>query len=166
MPLTCDVDVWLVSLDTDGEIILSPDEEFRAARFRFEADRTRWTRARSALRAILADRTGAPAVEIRFDLGPHGKPALVGGAGIEFSLSHAGSWAMIAVTQGVPVGVDIERIREKLNIAALLERLGETDARGSPADLFGVWTRREAKTKALGGALMDAPRDPVQGKRQ
>lgn len=157
MPLLCDVDVWLVPLEEAGEIILSPDEELRAARFRFEADRTHWIRAHSALRAILADRTGIPAGEIRFTLGPHGKPALTDSNGVEFSLSHSGNWAMIAVTQGVPVGVDIERIRENVDMAPLLKRLGETNLSGSPAGLYGTWTRREAMTKAVGGALMDRP---------
>jgi len=149
--------VWLVSLEDEGEIILSPDEELRAARFRFEADRTRWIRAHSALRSILADRTGIPAGEIRFNLGAHGKPAVTEGNGVEFSLSHSGNWAMVAVTQGVPVGVDIERIRENVDMVPLLKRLGETNLSGSPAELYGTWTRREAMTKAAGGALMDAP---------
>lgn len=149
--------MWLVSLEDEGEIILSPDEELRAARFRFEADRTRWIRAHSALRSILADRTGIPAGEIRFNLGAHGKPAVTEGNGVEFSLSHSGNWAMVAVTQGVPVGVDIERIRENVDMVPLLKRLGETNLSGSPAELYGTWTRREAMTKAAGGALMDAP---------
>jgi 4'-phosphopantetheinyl transferase len=79
------------------------------------------------------------------------------GGGIEFSLSHAGSWAMVAVTRGVPVGVDIERIRENVNMAELLQRLGVTKLPDSQAGLFRAWTRREAMTKALGGALMDQP---------
>jgi 4'-phosphopantetheinyl transferase len=156
------VDVWLVSLESDGETVLSPDEEIRAVRFRFESDRAHWTRARSALRIILSQRTGIPAGQIRFTLGPHGKPALAGASGltgVEFSLSHSGTWAMVAVTQGVPVGVDIERIRENVNMAALLRRLGEQnlpEPQTGPG-LFDLWTRREAMTKAVGGALLDAP---------
>jgi 4'-phosphopantetheinyl transferase len=131
----------------------------RASRFRFEPVRARWIRARSALRNILAGVAGIPAAELRFTLGPHGKPSLANVTGIEFSLSHAGSWAMIAVTRGVPVGIDIERIRENVNMAGLLRRLGETKVsdNDSPADLFRAWNRREAMTKALGGALMQQP---------
>jgi 4'-phosphopantetheinyl transferase len=153
----CDVDVWLVSLESDAETILSPDEEIRAARFRFEPDRARWTRARSALRLILSHSTGIPPEQIRFTLGPHGKPALANHTGVEFSLSHSGTWAMVAVTRGVPVGVDIERIRENVNMAALLRRLGETSLPAGQNDLFNAWTRREAMTKAVGGALLDTP---------
>jgi phosphopantetheinyl transferase len=35
--------------------------------------------------------------------------------------------------------------------------LGETNPEGSRAALFSRWTRREAMSKAIGGALMDAP---------
>jgi len=149
------VDVWLISLDEDAEIVLSADEQLRAARFRFDRDRTRWTRAHSALRLILARPTGIAAAELRFAFGPHGKPSVGSGGDIEFSLSHAGSWAMIAVTRGVPVGVDIERIREDVNMPALLKRLGEVDLPDTKAGLYRAWTRREATSKAVGGALFD-----------
>jgi 4'-phosphopantetheinyl transferase len=68
----CDVDVWLVSLI--GEPVpdtLSEDEIIRAARFRFESDRARWVRARSALRTILGKCAGSSGAEIQFVFGPH-----------------------------------------------------------------------------------------------
>jgi 4'-phosphopantetheinyl transferase len=151
--------VWLISLESGGETILSPDEEIRAARFRFEPDRAHWIRARSALRIILSQCAGIPAAQIRFTLGPNGKPALAEDTSVEFNLSHSGTWAMVAVTRGVPVGVDIERIRENVDVAALLRRLGETSLPDTQTafGLFNAWTRREAMTKAVGGALFDKP---------
>ena len=157
MAETCNVDVWLIPLQRETAIILSPDEEVRAARFRFERDRVHWSRARSVLRTILGGCAGIPASNVEFVLGPHGKPSLTGSGDIEFNLSHAGDWAMVAVTRSVPVGVDIERIRDNVDMAALLHRLGERDLSTSQAGLFSAWTRREAVTKAVGGALMEAP---------
>ena len=166
MTQTCDVDVWLVSLEADPAdepanephaSVLSPDEILRAARFRFESDRARWVCARTALRTILGDYAGLPPEEIQFTFGPHGKPGLMASSGIEFSLSHAGNWAMVAVTRGVPVGIDIERIRDNVDMAALLRRLGVTDLPEGRSNLFRAWNRREAMTKAVGGALMDTP---------
>lgn len=152
---TCDVDVWLVSLEKEGEVALSEDEEIRAARFHFEHDRIHWIRAHSALRLILAKTLGTAPLELRFSVGSHGKPALIDGGGLEFNLSHAGSWAALAVARNVPVGVDIERIRENVDMAALLRRLGETSIPESGIDLYRAWTRREATSKAAGGALFD-----------
>jgi 4'-phosphopantetheinyl transferase len=157
--------VWLLTLGSDTATgpgneaygLLSPDEKLRAARFRFEADRARWVRARSALRTILADCTAIPAADLQFILGRHGKPGLAGGSYIEFSLSHAGNWAMVAVTRSVPVGIDIERIRDNVDIAALLRRVGVTDLPEDRTSLFRAWNRREAMTKAVGGALLDQP---------
>src|SRR3954468_21035567 len=105
----CEVDIWTVPLETPRSIILSPEEHARAARFRLDRDRVRWSNARSALRSILAERLDCDPLEIQFALGPHGKPAV---ANLEFNLSHSGGWAMIAVTRTVPVGIDIEQIRE------------------------------------------------------
>jgi phosphopantetheinyl transferase len=68
---------------------------------------------------------------------------------------------MIAVSRSIPVGVDIERIRQKIDMVPLLHRLGETDLPGETQQLYQVWTRREAKSKAAGGALFDKPADNI-----
>ncbi len=149
------MEVWLVSLENEGESALSEDEEIRAARFHFEQDRVRWIRAHSALRLILAKILGAAPRELRFSVGSHGKPSLMDGGGIEFNLSHAGSWAAVAVARNVPVGVDIERIRENVDMATLLRRLGESSIPETSVDMYRAWTRREATSKAAGGALFD-----------
>lgn len=149
------MDIWLAPLKEESETVLSGDEKVRAARFHFEQDRVRWTRAHSVLRLILSRCSGIPPLDLRFTTGPHGKPALASGGGIEFNLSHAGDWALIGVTRNVPIGVDIERIRENVNMAALLRRLGETDIPENQEALYRAWTRREATSKAAGGMLFD-----------
>ena len=75
---------------------------------------------------------------------------------MRFNLSHARGRAMIAVSERVPVGIDIEAIRE-IQIDKLLRRIGETCVQGTKEQLFQVWTRREARTKALGSPLMEIP---------
>ena len=155
------VDLWTVSLKKPSPGHLSEDEIARANRFKFEDDRIRWTRARSALRVILSRYAGDDPGRLAFIYGKHGKPALLPFSDIEFNLSHAGDWAMIAVTRSIPVGVDIERIRPDVDMVPLLERLGETDLPQTTQELHQVWTRREAKSKATGGALFDKPSDHV-----
>jgi 4'-phosphopantetheinyl transferase len=156
---TCAVELWTIPLTRECPTHLSEDEVPRANRFRFEEDRIRWIRARSSLRLILSRYAGSDPAELVFSYGKHGKPALVGANGVEFNLSHARDWAMVAVARYVPVGVDIERMRANVDIAALLRRLGETDLPQAETELYQAWTRREARTKAEGVALFTKPAD-------
>jgi 4'-phosphopantetheinyl transferase len=155
----CPVDVWTIALEQPRPALLIPDEEARAARFHFEADRVRWTHARSALRTVLSRYLRVAPLDISFTIGPHGKPAV---EGLEFNLSHAGTWAMIAVSHCAPVGIDLESIRPNVEIGGLLLRIGETEVTGSQAQLFQVWARREARTKATGGPLMEIPQGDLR----
>jgi 4'-phosphopantetheinyl transferase len=155
------VDIWTVSLTTASPSHLSEDEVARANRFKFDEDRVRWTRARSSLRLILSMYAGEDPARLTFVYGAHGKPVLLPVSDIEFNLSHAGDWALIAVTRSIPVGVDIERIRPHVDIAALLRRLGETDLPETKQELYQRWTTREAKSKATGGALFDTPPENI-----
>lgn len=153
------VDVWTIALDLARPLLLTEEETIRAARFRFERDRLRWTNARSALREVLARQLRAEPLNVRFTFGPHGKPAV---EGVEFNISHSREWALIALAGSIPVGIDIEAIREDVDIAKLLRRIGEPGPEGSAKDLFQAWTRREAKTKALGIPLMEIPGEDVR----
>ena len=155
------VELWTFPLTREVPTHLSEDEVSRANRFRFERDRVRWIRARSSLRMILSRYAGEDPGNLGFTCGKYGKPALLPFTEVQFNLSHAGDWAIVAVAQSVPVGVDIERIRNNVDMAALLRRLGETDLPASITDLYSRWTRREAKTKAVGGALFDKPPDDI-----
>jgi 4'-phosphopantetheinyl transferase len=163
---TLPVDLWTIPLALACPTHLSPDESARAIRFRFEDDRIRWTRARSSLRQVLSTYAGSDPDRLRFVYGENGKPALQSPTDIEFNLSHAGEWAMIAVTRSIPVGVDIEHIRSNIEMADLLRRLGETNIPDTipaqfQASLFQLWTRREAKSKAVGAGLFDQPPSDV-----
>ncbi len=154
---TSPVDLWTIPLTTPCPTHLSESEQTRANRFHFEEDRIRWTRARSSLRRILSTYTGIDPEALSFTYGEHGKPALSPLTDIEFNLSHAGDWAMIAVSRSIPVGVDIERIRPDVDGAALLRRLGDTGLPATIPALFQAWTQREAKSKAAGGPLFHPP---------
>jgi 4'-phosphopantetheinyl transferase len=154
---TLPVDLWTIPLALACPTNLSPDESARAIRFRFEDDRMRWTRARSSLRQVLSTYAGGDPDRLRFVYGENGKPALQSPTDIEFNLSHAGDWAMIAVTRSIPVGVDIEQIRANVDMAALLQRLGETGIPETIPAQFQAWTGREAKSKAVGAGLFDKP---------
>lgn len=142
-------------------MLLSSEEEQRAARFYFEQDRLRWARARSALRQVLSKELALEPLALEFTLGTHGKPSLRGG-GIEFNLSHSGVWALIAISHSSLVGIDIERVRKTADIGRLLRRVGEeAPPEDSREALFQRWASREARTKATGTPLMETPADDV-----
>lgn len=156
------VDVWRADLTAVGEeleVLLCAEERERAARLRSERDRVLWARSRGVLRALLGRYLNHDPRELRFALGPHGKPTLLPegpapatapspapatapapAADLRFNLSHSGTVALYAVTAGREVGVDIECARERYT-----------------AEFLRAWVAREAAVKCLGLALAASP---------
>lgn len=137
-------------------------ERRRGARYRFPAHRRRFLAARAGLRAILALYLDIDPASIALAAGPSGKPRLADGHGIEFNLAHSGDVALVAVTSGRPVGVDVERMRRGIPYERLAERFFApsevTALRSLPAPIrsagfFACWTRKEAWLKASGHGL-------------
>jgi 4'-phosphopantetheinyl transferase len=166
-----EVHIWRIDLTKqDDEIqryrrVLSADEIERADRFYFERDRRRFTVAREAMRDILSRYTALPAMDLCFSYGPKGKPELSGGleqSGIKFNLSHSAEIALLAVTRGLTVGVDIEWIQADFATDDIAERFfSATEVqtlRSLPTDqraeaFFSCWTRKESYIKAIGEGL-------------
>ena len=106
----------------------------------------------------------APA-DLQFDLGRNGKPRLgstFAKDGLKFNLSHSHEVALIAVTRGREIGVDVERVREDFGFAEVAERYftaKEVSAiRALPEGLqrqafYKCWTSKEAFLKAKGVGL-------------
>ena len=93
---------------------LSDPERLRADRFRFEHDRRRFATCRVLLRWLLARELDGDPSAIEFCYGPFGKPELHMPVSppLMFNVSHSDGQALIAVTRGAQVGVDIERMRQ------------------------------------------------------
>jgi 4'-phosphopantetheinyl transferase len=146
--------------------LLSTEEHNRAARFAFDRDRQRFTLSHGLLRLILARYVGDAAGQLQFEAGVHGKPALLRrspiGQAIEFSLSHSGQYAAVAVADGRAVGVDIEVCRPDVDALTLAQRFfapGESQriaqAHGDeqPRTFYCYWTGKEAYLKGRGVGL-------------
>ncbi len=142
--------------------LLDEDERARAARFVFDRDRRRFLAAHAWMRVVLGERLGRAPASVRFAVGSHGKPRLAdAGLDLRFNLTHAGERALLAVTLGREVGVDLERHRpiEALDLARRFFAAGEQraldafDEAGQPAAFFRCWTRKEAFVKAIGDGL-------------
>jgi 4'-phosphopantetheinyl transferase len=150
-----EVHVWRVHLNRGKASLATAGEAARAARFATPTLRRRYLRAHAALRDILGSVTAAP---LDFALHEKGKPYLALAPEIRFNLAHSREMALVAVTLGVEVGVDIERVRPLTEYAAIAQRYfpeGFT-APTSVREFFRHWTRFEALLKAHGAGLYGA----------
>ncbi len=167
-----DVHVWFCDLlcyadDRDTlAALLSLEEQARAARFAFERDRQRFILSHGLLRLILARYLGTGAGQIQFVTGVHGKPAVSGSIGMsippEFSLSHSGDYALVALAAERAVGVDVELCRPGVEALKLAQRFfapGESQAiarlQGEAQQhlFYRYWTAKEAYLKGRGVGL-------------
>lgn len=165
------VDVWLTSTELGEEEVracrtwLTPGEVARAEKFKVESKFREYIITRGLLRRVLSGMTGLDIAGVEFDYGEHGKPSLVNkvnGEGIAFNVSHSHGVALVALTLGSRLGVDLEKIRSKVEWRALAEEyFSAAECRAlndCPRDerlkaFFTCWTRKEAFVKALGAGI-------------
>ena len=102
---------------------------------------------------------------LQFSRGPHGKPVLATERGADalcFNIAHSHDVALCAVARGRDIGVDVERVREDVDVDLIAERFfsqreiaalqllpPETRLKA----FFTCWVRKEAYVKARGDGL-------------
>jgi 4'-phosphopantetheinyl transferase len=163
-PLGDDLHVWWLHLDDHAPqryvSALGEAERTRADRLRTASGYRSFVLTRAVLRRLLAGYVGRSDVVFRY--GPHGKPALAGGAQVAFNVSHTRSRAVLAFRACGRVGVDIEEVRANVAGDRLADRFfvpAEAAALRAlpPADqlagFFRCWARKEAVVKAVGDGL-------------
>ncbi len=168
------LDVWAVRLDDGGaqsadwEANLSAAERRRAEQFRLDEPRRRFVVARAALRTLLGDYLGLAPKCVALETEPGGKPRLADthrGSGLHFSVAHSANLALIAVTAGCAVGIDLERIRNVNHAEHIARRFfhpAETEAivtadrSARDAVFLRCWTGKEAVLKAIGSGITGA----------
>ncbi len=166
----CPLRIWRVDLASGSNQampsnkVLNAEEHARACRFATSDLRRRFTAARVALKMILASVLGTTPRRLRLDNTEYGRPFVASpqAPAFDFNLSHAGDVAVIALSAGARVGVDIE-LRSRPGIAFEDFRDHMTNAeiaqiKRLPADrlhlsLLRLWTRKEAFVKADGRGL-------------
>jgi len=165
------IHVWLASLNQNPSLVgrfqdtLSIDERLRANQFYFRRDRERFVVSRGVLRVILGRYLDKAPETLAFNYSFYGKPFLVSETGVEeigFNISHSFGTALFAVTNRREIGVDLELVREGLEIEQIAERYFSRRENlalcALPAELrkrafFNCWTRKEAYIKARGEGL-------------
>lgn len=169
-PLRADeVHLWVVPLSAQPEqlsyfrSILSADERERAGRLRKTRDRERRTVAWGSLRYLLSGYGVGEPDEIQFEPGPFGKPGIQSsGANLEFSISHSEERALLGLTLGRRIGVDLEYVRPDLDVLLVAEahfscdefqQLSHLSVSEQREAFYCGWTRKEAYLKACGTGL-------------
>lgn len=165
------IHVWRVLLDQLAQNIpilwdiLSGDEQRRADQFAYATDRNHFIVARGMLRMILSRYTAIEPRNLRFSYNSYGKPFLDSAPGkipICFNLSHSQDVALYAITQRRHVGIDIERVRQNIDIETIAkayfsvhecQSLYKLPAESQHEAFFTCWTRKEAYIKARGEGL-------------
>src|SRR5262245_22806436 len=174
------VHVWLIRVDwadgvlADLEAVLDDREQARARAYRHAEHRRQYTAAHGAARLIIGRYLGRPPERLRWRRGRNGKPELAGAwTGLHVNLSHSGTLAMLALSHGRRIGVDVQAMLPRLDVTGLSARYyppGEARfvaSAGDPARQLArfvrLWARKEACVKAAGGRLMQGLRLPVHG---
>ena len=176
------VHVWGFSLEASDtkldrlEDWLSAEERARAARFIHRQDQNRFTLAHGSLRALLASYVGGDPSALRFQTGATGKPALLDQYNhphaLRFNLSHSHGRMLIALRQEQDVGVDLEQIRDKVEVLKLAERFytpaeyQQVVRSGAGSDqarqFYRYWVAKEAVLKGQGVGLLSLPQCEIQ----
>jgi 4'-phosphopantetheinyl transferase len=176
LPDADEVHLWRVGLLADAprlaELLtaLSPPEQRRAARFRHDRDRRRYVVAHGELRRLLAAYVRQQPTSLVLRAGRRGKPELRAPhhAGLRFNIAHADDIALVGVTRGRDIGVDLERLDRTVAAEELAARFfspaelaflkGLPAARRGPA-FIRLWTCKEAFAKGTGAGIAGAQLD-------
>lgn len=114
---------------------------------------------------VLSGYVGIPAEKIEISSGQFVKPALLNSAApanFHFNISHSAGIGILAVS-GMPVGIDIEEIRDVHNLNAVIELactpeeqriLSGLNENARPRLFFELWARKEACVKMLGEDIL------------
>jgi 4'-phosphopantetheinyl transferase len=180
------VHVWAFSLDASVECrkqcyeSLCGTEQNRAHRFVHERSRNDFVVAHGVLRQLLGRYSGLPPRIIALSSAPNGKPRLdsrsPNGAAISFNLTHSHGRALVAVSDGREVGIDLEKIEPEVRALAIARRYfcrAELAAIESaavplqPQTFYRYWVAKEAVLKAQGiGLAFPIDRFEVQFRAQ
>jgi len=161
--------IWIIDLNLDDQTVgkyislLSDDELDRASRFRFRKDYKVYVITRASLRTLLAKYLKIQPAEIQFAYSKYGKPSInEPGTNIEFNVSHAHQMALIGISSGVPIGVDIEWINFDKDLETVAKKFfsdnenmefNQLSEWSKPLGFFNCWTRKESFIKAVGHGL-------------
>ncbi|KNY28542.1 4'-phosphopantetheinyl transferase family protein [Pseudobacteroides cellulosolvens] len=138
---------------------VSSEKQARIKKFRMHEDALRALFGDLLVRYAICSRLKISNVEVVFKLNEYGKPSLEGFPYFHFNISHSGEW-VVCVTDSLPVGIDVETIRQiDMGIAKRFFSKDEFAFINSKEIcervdyFFQFWTLKESYIKACGKGL-------------
>jgi 4'-phosphopantetheinyl transferase len=150
---------------------LNAGEQQRYARFIRPERQRQFLLGRCLLRQLLADSLGLMPSQIVLRERPQNAPLLMLDLDVpppHFSLSHSGPWVACALSMQSALGLDIELLDERRDLAALAEQILDSDELVSFSALpeaekllsfYQAWSRKEAhyKLRCNSGPVQTVP---------
>lgn len=161
------IDIWQIDLQEIANFVqadralVSAEEWCRYKQIARPVQAMRYFAGRWALRHVLAGYISIPAEQLVFVKGAYGKPVLQGG-GLFFNVTHSADTMLIAVSKTAEVGVDVELVRERGNLTALVSRcfaieeerfFNQLQDTEQLSFFYTLWVAKEAFVKAVGRGL-------------
>lgn len=170
LPLVGQCHTWLVRIRARPEWVglLDEAERTRAGSLTVAQVRDTFVTSRGIQRLIGGAYLGRPAGEVAITRtcqhcgDGHGRPRFMN-ADMDYSVSHSGDWVLVAVVGHGLVGVDIEQVDRRRDVAGLTRVvMSPVEAAGPPPHgridaFYTAWTRKEAAMKLTGLGLAAAP---------
>lgn len=140
---------------------LSDSEKERAHRYKTQKLCESFVASRGRLREVLGLHLGLSPEKIEFTYNSFGKPSIhpKHSSQVCFNISHSYDHLAIAITENVPVGIDLEHHSNVTEFYSTILSKKECEIFNNLTDqekliqLFKAWTLKEAYVKALGSGL-------------
>ena len=156
--------------------LMSEEKKRRVDRFRFEDDKKRTVVGEMLARQSISEWCGVPEESIVFEISEHGKP-YAKDLNVEFNISHSADM-VVCVSDDIPVGVDIEKIRpvdlntakrifDEKEIRYIFECIPDAEDYNHYLNdavlqrFFELWTKKEAYGKLVGMGLFTETKAPA-----
>jgi phosphopantetheinyl transferase len=153
------VGIWQITETADellDKIHLSDSETILYVSFRHELRKRQWLACRVLLKHLLSPLSAGLAYD------PNGKPHLISGDHF-ISISHAGEFAAVVCSEFAAVGIDIEKLKDRVErVKERFLQKAELDSLSPSApleQLYVLWGGKEALYKLNGKPDLDFRND-------